>query len=76
MHCLDPPSDCADTGITRSRSRQELLYTRSCIVNAAKAFGLQAIDMVNLLVLPDITLLLIAGLLGLRQLQGSRISQG
>ncbi|KAI0754918.1 Pyruvate/Phosphoenolpyruvate kinase-like domain-containing protein [Daedaleopsis nitida] len=37
---------CADTGITRTTSRQELLYTRSHIVVTAKAFGLKAIDMV------------------------------
>ncbi|KAF7365394.1 HpcH-HpaI domain-containing protein [Mycena venus] len=37
---------CADTGILRSPSRRELLYTRSSIVIAAKAFGLEAIDMV------------------------------
>ncbi|TFK48694.1 citrate lyase beta subunit [Heliocybe sulcata] len=37
---------CADTSIIRTSSRQELLYARSRIVNAAKAFGLQAIDMV------------------------------
>lgn len=38
--------DCADTSIIRTDSRQELLYTRSQIVVAAKAFGLEAIDMV------------------------------
>ncbi|KAJ7288480.1 Pyruvate/Phosphoenolpyruvate kinase-like domain-containing protein [Mycena rebaudengoi] len=37
---------CADTSIIRSPSRRELLYTRSQIVVAAKAFGLDAIDMV------------------------------
>ncbi|KAJ7935453.1 Pyruvate/Phosphoenolpyruvate kinase-like domain-containing protein [Mycena leptocephala] len=37
---------CADTSILRSSSRHELLYTRSSIVIAAKAFGLEAIDMV------------------------------
>ncbi|KAI0766424.1 Pyruvate/Phosphoenolpyruvate kinase-like domain-containing protein [Trametes elegans] len=37
---------CADTGIIRTSSRQELLYTRSHIVVTAKAFGLKAIDMV------------------------------
>ncbi|KAJ3862349.1 citrate lyase beta subunit [Lentinula novae-zelandiae] len=37
---------CADTSIIRTRSRQELLYTRSQIAIAAKAFGLEAIDMV------------------------------
>ncbi|TFY76212.1 hypothetical protein EWM64_g7799 [Hericium alpestre] len=37
---------CADTSVIRTRSRQELLYTRSKIVNVAKAFGLHAIDMV------------------------------
>ena len=37
--------DCADTYIVRTRSRTELLYARSHVVNAAKAFGIQAIDM-------------------------------
>ncbi|KAI0057840.1 citrate lyase beta subunit [Artomyces pyxidatus] len=37
---------CADTSIIRTSSRQELLYTRSKIAIAAKAFGLDAIDMV------------------------------
>ncbi|KAJ7164637.1 Pyruvate/Phosphoenolpyruvate kinase-like domain-containing protein [Mycena crocata] len=37
---------CADTSILRSSSRLELLYTRSQIVIAAKAFGLNAVDMV------------------------------
>ncbi|RDB17841.1 Citrate lyase subunit beta-like protein, mitochondrial [Hypsizygus marmoreus] len=37
---------CADTSIIRSPTRQELLYTRSQIVIVAKAFGLDAIDMV------------------------------
>jgi citrate lyase subunit beta-like protein len=37
---------CADTSIIRSPSRHELLYTRSQVVVAAKAFGLEAIDMV------------------------------
>ena len=40
-------ADCADTGIIRTKSRQELLYTRSHIVVTAKAFGLSAIDMVR-----------------------------
>jgi len=37
---------CADTSIVRTPSLRELLYTRSQIVIAAKAFGLEAIDMV------------------------------
>ncbi|KAJ3715530.1 Pyruvate/Phosphoenolpyruvate kinase-like domain-containing protein [Lentinula raphanica] len=37
---------CADTSILRTRSREELLYTRSQIAIAAKAFGLESIDMV------------------------------
>nr|GAT50562.1 predicted protein [Mycena chlorophos] len=37
---------CADTAILRTPSRRELLYTRSSIVIAAKAFRLNAIDMV------------------------------
>jgi len=39
--------DCADTRIIRTPSRQELHYTRSKIVAAARAFGLNAIDMVG-----------------------------
>jgi len=39
--------DCADTRIIRTPFHQELLYTRSKIVAAAKAFGLDAIDMVS-----------------------------
>ncbi|EMD39982.1 hypothetical protein CERSUDRAFT_150852 [Gelatoporia subvermispora B] len=37
---------CADTSIIRTKSRQELLYTRSKIAITAKAYGLNAIDMV------------------------------
>ncbi|VDB84634.1 unnamed protein product [Peniophora sp. CBMAI 1063] len=37
---------CADTGIIRTHERTELLYTRSQVVVTAKAFGLEAIDMV------------------------------
>jgi len=37
---------CADTGVIRTPSRRELLYARSQIVIAAKAFGLKSIDMV------------------------------
>ncbi|KAF9778704.1 citrate lyase beta subunit [Thelephora terrestris] len=49
---------CADTRIARTKSRQELLYTRSKIVATARAFGLDAIHMVcvdykNLDVLAD-----------------------
>lgn len=40
--------DCADTSIIRTPSRQELLYTRSQIAVTAKAFGLEAIDMVSM----------------------------
>jgi citrate lyase subunit beta-like protein len=39
---------CADTSIIRTPSRRELLYTRSQVVVAAKAFGVEAIDMVCL----------------------------
>ena len=39
--------DCADTGIIRTSERTELLYTRSQVVVAAKAYGLEAIDMVR-----------------------------
>ncbi|WRT66818.1 uncharacterized protein IL334_003781 [Kwoniella shivajii] len=37
---------CADVGLTRTPSREELLYPRSRLVTTAKAFGLQAIDLV------------------------------
>ncbi|KYQ91177.1 citrate lyase subunit beta-like protein [Tieghemostelium lacteum] len=37
---------CADTGITRTPTANELLYARSAIVNHSIAYGLQAIDMV------------------------------
>lgn len=39
-------ADCADVGVTRTSSRSELLYPRSKLVTTAKAFGLQAIDLV------------------------------
>ncbi|KAG1822513.1 citrate lyase beta subunit [Suillus subaureus] len=39
-------TDCADTSVVRTPSRLELLYVRSQIAIAAKAFGLDAIDMV------------------------------
>ena len=39
---------CADTGILRSPSRKELLYSRSALVALAKAWNLDAIDMVCL----------------------------
>ncbi|KAH7345329.1 citrate lyase beta subunit [Rhizoctonia solani] len=37
---------CADTHIIRTKTRQELLYPRSQMATAAKAFGIQCIDMV------------------------------
>jgi len=37
---------CADTSVIRTPSRQELLYPRSKIAVTARAFGLEAIDMV------------------------------
>lgn len=37
---------CADTSVVRTPSRLELLYVRSQIAIAAKAFGLDSIDMV------------------------------
>ena len=39
---------CADCGITRSIEARELLYARSSLVLHAAAFGLQAIDMVQI----------------------------
>lgn len=42
-------TDCADLGLTRTLGRTELLYPRSKLVTTAKAFGLQAIDLVSLL---------------------------
>lgn len=41
-------ADCADVGIIRTKSRLEMLYPRSQLVTAAKAYGLQAIDLVSL----------------------------
>ena len=40
-------ADCADVGLIRTPSRMEMLYPRSQIVTAAKAYGLQAIDLVR-----------------------------
>ncbi|XP_061697622.1 citramalyl-CoA lyase, mitochondrial isoform X2 [Syngnathoides biaculeatus] len=37
---------CASIGATRTRDAKELLYARQKVVTAAKAFGLQAIDLV------------------------------
>ena len=39
-------TDCADSSVVRTSTRQELLYPRSKIAVVAKAFGLEAIDMV------------------------------
>ncbi|KAJ2589999.1 hypothetical protein IWW49_002229 [Coemansia sp. RSA 1797] len=39
---------CADTGITRTPSRQELYYARSVVATTAHAYKLQAIDMVTM----------------------------
>ena len=39
---------CADIEATRTESATEMLYARSRLVMAAKAFGLQAIDMVHI----------------------------
>jgi citrate lyase beta subunit len=38
---------CADAGVTRTIETRELLYARSALVMHAAAFGLQAIDMVQ-----------------------------
>ena len=37
---------CADVGITRTDARKELWFARSCVANAAAAYGLGAMDMV------------------------------
>jgi len=37
---------CADTSVVRTTSKRELLFVRSQVVITAKAFGLEAIDMV------------------------------
>ncbi|KAJ3217521.1 hypothetical protein HDU67_007772 [Dinochytrium kinnereticum] len=37
---------CADVGLIRTKGRLEMLYARQKIVTVAKAFGLQAIDLV------------------------------
>jgi citrate lyase subunit beta-like protein len=39
--------DCADASVVRTPSRQELLYPRSKIAVTARAFGIEAIDMVG-----------------------------
>eukprot|EP00057_Strongylocentrotus_purpuratus_P020287 XP_011674761.1 PREDICTED: citrate lyase subunit beta-like protein, mitochondrial [Strongylocentrotus purpuratus] len=39
---------CANIGATRSQDGIELLYARQKVVSVAKAFGLQAIDMVHI----------------------------
>ncbi|KAH0832182.1 hypothetical protein J3R83DRAFT_13099, partial [Lanmaoa asiatica] len=39
--------DCADTSVVRTTSKQELLHVRSQIVIMAKAFELEATDMVR-----------------------------
>ncbi|KAF8133992.1 citrate lyase beta subunit [Boletus edulis] len=39
-------ANCADTSVVRTTSKRELLFVRSQIVITAKAFGLEAIDMV------------------------------
>ena len=46
IRCMTVRIDCADTSVLRTTSRQELLFVRSQIVITAKAFGLEAIDMV------------------------------
>lgn len=38
---------CADVSIKRAGTRVEMLYARSAIVTAAKAYGLKAIDLVR-----------------------------
>lgn len=38
---------CADVGLTRTPSRKEMLFARQYLVNAAAAYGLQAIDLVS-----------------------------
>ena len=40
-------ADCADVGLIRTSGRTELLYPRSKVVTTAKAFNLQAIDLVS-----------------------------
>ncbi|KAG1167391.1 hypothetical protein G6F36_012561 [Rhizopus arrhizus] len=37
---------CADVGLIRTKSRREMLFARQYLVNAAVAYGLQAIDLV------------------------------
>lgn len=39
---------CASIGATRTESSTEILYARQRVVLVAKAFGLQAIDMVHI----------------------------
>lgn len=67
--------DCADTMIVRTKTRQELLYTRSQIAVTAKAFGLDAIDMVSHPV-PRLNCVPISLPIGVRRLQEPRVPQG
>ena len=66
--CADPMVDglifaaedyCADVGVTRTNSRNEMLFARQMVVTTAAAFGIQSIDLVcvdykdtNILVCP------------------------
>lgn len=59
-------------GLIRSKDRMEMLYPRSKVVTTAKAFGLQAIDLVRSFVPPSVKLKDIlttrCGVTGLREL--------
>ena len=49
FHFLNFSDDfVADIGAVRTESSQELLYARQKIVSHAKAFGMQAIDLVHI----------------------------
>ena len=54
----DAGADCADVGLIRTKARTELLYPRSKVVVTAKAFGLQAIDLVSLYTITSLVVLL------------------
>lgn len=76
MSMLIAWADCADTGVIRTTSRQELLYTRSYIAVTAKAHKLKAIDMVRQANIGILPYQLYCICIGLRELQGSRLPAG
>lgn len=72
--CDSSAIDCADTSVVRTSSRQELLFVRSQIVITAKAFGLEAIDMVCVSL--ALRFAISRDIAGVCELQGPRIPAG